>query len=130
MTEPSYIAFCRHIECEALWQDEESRIIEYCGHCKAYLLIHFLKERDNLPNSNEYGLRAADEVPGNTHVLSVYKRALQLACEDVKNCKRFCPRYYRMWECNRPLCPDLEKEWTCWALAYLDMARNPNKIRD
>lgn len=130
MGEPSYIEFCCHIECEALWLDNESRIIEYCSHCKAYLLFNFLKERNKLPNSNENALLATDEVPRNTHVLSVYKHALGLACEDVKNCKRFCPRYYKMWKCNLPLCPDSENEWTCWALAYLYMARNPDNIED
>lgn len=66
--------------------------------------------------------------------MRMYKMALRLACEDIKDSKRFCPKYYHMWDCGNMKCPNASNEWRCWLRAYISMAQKeinytPRKYR-
>jgi hypothetical protein len=120
-----FIEFCMYIQCQALSLDQESRIIQYCCNCKIYQLFNFfyLDQEFPLGVHNNFEVMEKDSNQ-KAKQLRVYKRALQLACEDVKKYKRYCPRFYRMWDCSKSLCPDSTHEWMCWARAYLKISRS------
>ena len=121
MTDSSYLDFCNYIACESLSLDEKTRMIECCSCCKAYQLFNFFVQSE-LHHGDENNLKFI-ESHRNANILTIYKRALKLACGDVKDYKLFCPKFYKMRDCTGSVCPDSKNEWTCWALAYLEMSR-------
>lgn len=126
----SYHDFCVAIGCEILALDEEGTRNENCHKCKAYLMFKFLRQQDKKELKQDTNSRVEQIIaPYNGKILSEYKRAFRLACEDVKDSRRFCPRFFKLWDCGLTKCPDVSREWRCWAMAYMTMVRKPDPAR-
>jgi hypothetical protein len=90
------LEFCNYIECAALVLDQNTRVVEHCTACKAYQLFDFFKVRAITDPKIETIQLNNEKIKNHCYVLALYKKALHLACADIKDSKRFCPRFHKM----------------------------------